>query len=100
MHTGLRRPQKWVAAENLEDMATFGYNPGSNHTAARQVLELLAEPGCVSAQLHEVHHKPSISALLVHRGLCSAGDAAVRGTVSMSRCGRTRLVPLGRQNSQ
>lgn len=47
-----------------------------------QVLELLEEPGGVPAELHEVHHQPVVPPLPLHRGLCSAGDAAVRGPVS------------------
>ena len=47
-----------------------------------QVLELPAEPGGVPAQLHEVHHQPALPTLPLHRGLRSAGHAALRGTVS------------------
>lgn len=50
--------------------------------ASPQVLELPAEPGGVPAQLHEVHHQPALPSLPLHRGLRSAGHAALWGAVS------------------
>lgn len=47
-----------------------------------QVLELIEESGSVSAQLNEVHHQSPVPAVPIYRGVCSAGDAALWGTVS------------------
>lgn len=55
---------------------------GVDGPPARQVLELPAEPGGVSAQLHEVHRQPALPAVPLHCGLRAAGHAAVRGAVS------------------
>lgn len=47
-----------------------------------QILGLSQEPGCVPHELHEVHHQPAVPSLSLHRGVCSAGDAAVWREVS------------------
>lgn len=48
-----------------------------------QVLGSSSKPGGVSAELHEVHHQSALPPLPLHRGVCLAGDAAVRRTVSI-----------------
>ncbi len=48
----------------------------------RQILGLSQEPGCVPHELHEVHYQPAFSSLSLHRGVCSAGDAAFWRKVS------------------
>lgn len=47
-----------------------------------QVLELFEKSGGVSAQLHEVYHQSPVPPVSLHCGVCSAGDAALRWTVS------------------
>lgn len=47
-----------------------------------QILGVSQEPGRVPYELHEVHHQPAVSPLSVHRGVCSAGDAAFWRKVS------------------
>lgn len=47
-----------------------------------QVLELIKEPCGIPTQLHEVHYQPAVSALPLHRGLCSAGYATLWWPVS------------------
>lgn len=47
-----------------------------------QVLELFAESGGFTVKLHEVHHKLALPPLPLHRGVCSARHAALRGPVS------------------
>lgn len=54
-----------------------------------QVLGVSKEPGGVSYELHEVHHQFALPPLSLHRGIRSAGNAAVRGTVR-----RLLLFPL------
>lgn len=50
-------------------------------TSLRQILGLSQEPGCVPHELHEIHHQPAVPSLSLHRGVCPAGDAALRRKV-------------------
>lgn len=50
--------------------------------AYAQILELIEEPRGFPAQFHEVHYQLALPSLPLHRGLRSAGHAALRRTVS------------------
>lgn len=55
----------------------------SSNGTLLQVLELSEKSGGLSAQLDEVYHQSSVPSVSLHCGVCSAGDAALRRTVSI-----------------
>lgn len=54
----------------------------SGFAASSQILELAEEPRGLPPEFHEVHHQLALPPLPLHRGLCSAGHAALWRTVS------------------
>lgn len=50
--------------------------------ASSQILELVEEPCGFPPQFYEVHHQLALPPFPFHRGLCPAGHAALRRTVS------------------